>query len=322
MNILILGAGWIAQKMARTLADAPQDCRVYAVASRSLDKARAFADQWHIPVAYGSYEEAVCDPAVDLVYIATPHSHHYQHTMLALEAGKPCLVEKAFTSNLRDAQKLIDFAHEKGVFLTEAIWTRYMPLSHKVGELLASGIIGSPKLLYASLSYPMEAKERIIRPELAGGALLDLGVYTINFARMYFGGDILRQVSNCFKGSTGVDLQETISLSYADGRMANLQSGAFCQNDRMGIISGPEGFIRVDNINCPKLVEVFRNDCLVASYRCPEDMITGYEYQVFECKRCLEAGLLESPMMPHAETLAIMRQMDGLLREWGCPVCE
>lgn len=231
-------------------------------------------------------------------------------------------MEKAFTSNAADAEALVAFARSKNLFITEAIWTRYMPLSHRVAEIISRGVIGSPKLLYASLSYPMAEKPRIIRPELAGGALLDLGVYCINFARMYFGGDILRSVSNCFRAETGVDLQETISLSYADGRMANLQSGAFCQNDRMGIISGPEGFIRVDNINCPKLVEVFRDDKLVESYAAPEDMITGYEYQVFESARCLREGLLESPMMPHAETLAIMHQMDALLREWGCPVCE
>lgn len=320
MNILIIGCGWIAEKMALTLADSPRGCRVYAVASRSVEKARAFAEKWHIPVAYGSYEEAVLDKEVDLVYIATPHSHHYRHAMLALEAGKPCLVEKAFTSNAADAEALIGFAHGRGLFVTEAIWTRYMPLSHRISEIISRGVIGDPKLLYASLSYPMADKPRIIRPELAGGALLDLGVYCINFARMYFGGEILRSVSNCFKASTGVDLQETISLSYADGRMANLQSGAFSQNDRMGIISGSEGFVRVDNINCPKLVEVFRDDKLVESYAAPDDMITGYEYQVFECARCMSEGLLESPLMPHAETLAIMHQMTDLLVEWGCPV--
>lgn len=317
MKVGIIGAGWIAEKMATTLKDKPQGCECYAIASRSIEKAQAFADKWNMPKAYGSYEELVQDADVDLVYIATPHSHHFAHTKLAIENGKPCLVEKAFTANVKEAEELLALAKEKMVFVTEAIWTRYMPLSHKVKELMDSGIIGEPRLLTATLCYMMENKERIIRPELCGGALLDLGVYCLNFARMYFGTDIVKSVSNCQMGATGTDMQECISLSYADGKMANLQSGALCLNDRQGIINGTEGYIRVDNVNCPELIEVYRNYELVASYEKPADMITGYEYQVFECKRCLEAGLLESPMMPHAETLSIMKQMDDFRNEWG-----
>lgn len=317
MKVGIIGAGWIAEKMATTLKDKPQGCECYAIASRSIEKAQAFADKWNMPKAYGSYEELVQDADVDLVYIATPHSHHFAHTKLAIENSKPCLVEKAFTANAKEAEELLALAKEKKVFVTEAIWTRYMPLSHKVKELMESGIIGEPRLLTATLCYMMENKERIIRPELCGGALLDLGVYCLNFARMYFGTDIAKCVSNCQLGSTGTDMQECISLSYADGKMANLQSGALCLNDRQGIINGTEGYIRVDNVNCPELIEVYRNYELAASYKKPNDMITGYEYQVFECKRCIEACLLESPMMPYAETVSIMKQMDDLRKEWG-----
>ena len=290
---------------------------IYAIASRSIEKAEAFAAEWNIEKAYGSYEDMVSDPDVDLVYIATPHSHHFQHSMLALEHGKPVLVEKAFTANAREAEELLETARRKGLFITEAIWTRYMPLSHKVKELMESGIIGEPRVMTASLCYMMEFKERIIRPELCGGALLDLGVYALNFARMYFGTDIVRTVSNCHLGPTGMDMHECISLSFADGKMANLQSGGLCLNDRQGIISGTEGYIRVDNINCPEVVEIYRNYELVERYTKPDDMVNGYEYQVYECRRCIDAGLLESPMMPHAETLSIMKQMDALRKEWG-----
>ena len=312
----IIGAGWIAEKMADALSPLNDYC-VYAIASRSLEKAEEFARTWDIPKAYGSYEEMVMDPEVDLVYIATPHSHHYPHTRLALEHGKHVLVEKAFTANAAEAEELLAMARSKGLFITEAIWTRYMPLSHKVKELMESGIIGEPRVLTATLCYMMEFKERIVRPELCGGALLDLGVYSLNFARMYFGTDIVRTVSNVHIGPTGMDMHESISLSYADGKMANLQAGALCLNDRQGIISGTEGYIRVDNINCPEVVEVYRNYELVARYEKPEDMVNGYEYQVYECKRCIEEGLLESPMMPHHETLSIMQQMDALRKEWG-----
>lgn len=312
----IIGAGWIADKMAEALAPLNEYC-VYAIASRSLDKAQAFAQNWNIPKAYGSYEELVNDKEVDLVYIATPHSHHFPHTMLALEHGKPVLVEKAFTANAREAEILLETARSKGIFITEAIWTRYMPLSHKVKEIMESGIIGEPRLLTATLCYMMEFKERILRPDLCGGALLDLGVYALNFARMYFGTDIVKTVSNCQLGTTGMDMQECISLSFADGKMANLQAGTLCLNDRQGIINGTEGYIRVDNINCPHVVEVYRNYELVARYTKPEDMVNGYEYQVYECRRCIKEGLLESPMMPHEETLSIMKQMDALRKEWG-----
>jgi len=315
-RIGIIGAGWIAHKM--TLGIVPlKDIEIYAIASRSIEKAKEFATEHNIPAAYGSYEEMLDDPEVDLVYIATPHSHHFAHAMLALEHGKSVLVEKAFTANAKQAEILIETARSKGLFITEAIWTRYMPLSHKIREIMESGIIGDPRIITATLCYMMEHKERIVRPDLCGGALLDLGVYALNFARMYFGTDIVKTVSNCHLGPTGMDMHESISLSYADGRMANLQSGALCLNDRQGIISGTEGYIRVDNINCPEVVEVYRNYELVARFTRPEDMINGYEYQVIEAKRCIESGLTESPMMPHEETISIMKQMDALRKEWG-----
>lgn len=315
-NVGIIGAGWIADKMAISLAPL-SDYQVLAIASRSLEKAQAFASQYGIQKAYGSYEELVQDADIDLVYIATPHSHHYDHALLAINAGKPVLVEKAFTANVRQAKEVLEAAKQKGVFITEAIWTRYMPLSHKVKELMDSGIIGEPRVLTATLCYMMENKERIVRPDLCGGALLDLGVYSLNFARMYFGTDIVKTVTNCILGPTGMDMQESMSLTYANGRMANLQSGALCLNDRQGIISGTEGYIRVDNINCPELIEVYRNYELVERIERPADMVTGYEYQVMECKRCMDEGLLESPMMPHEETISIMQQMDDMRKEWG-----
>lgn len=316
LRVGIIGAGWIADKMAEALSPL-DEAEVLAIASRSLEKARQFADERGISRAYGSYEELVEDPDVDLVYVATPHSHHYPHARLALRHGKPVLVEKAFTANAREAEALLTLARERHLFITEAIWTRYMPLSMKVKEIMDSGIIGEPRILTATLCYEMEQKERIIRPDLCGGALLDLGVYVLNFARMYFGTDIVRTVTNCHLGPSGMDMMESISLSFRDGRMANLQAGCLTLNDRQGIISGKEGYIRIDNVNCPERIEVWRNYELVEVYERPEGMVNGYEYQVLECKRCLEAGLTESPMMPHEETLSIMRQMDALRKDWG-----
>lgn len=315
-RIGIIGCGWIAEKMAITL-QGMEKVEAYAIASRDLNKAEIFAQKWNFTRAYGSYEEMLDDELVDLVYIATPHSHHYAHTRLSLLKGKPVLCEKAFTANAKETEELLQLAKEKNLFLTEAIWTRYMPLSQTICELVDNGAIGRPQLLTANLCYPNYHKERMHKPELAGGALLDLGVYTLNFAAMVFGTDIIRTTSACIKTDTGVDAQNSITLEYADGKMAILCSSQMAKSDRQGIISGDKGFMIVDNINNPQKVSVYDSDYqLTAVYNCPPQ-ITGYEYQVYASIEALENGWLESPFMPHQETLRIMRQMDELRKEWG-----
>lgn len=319
MNLGIIGAGWIADKMAYTIAGLPraEGITTYAIAARDLGRARAFAGRYSIPVAYGSYEELVRDPEVDLVYIATPHSHHYAHTRLALEAGKPVLCEKAFMANAREAREILDLAHAKGLFITEAIWTRYMPLSMKVRELLEKGEIGEPRLLRASLCYQMDHKERILRPDLCGGALLDLGVYCLNFARMYFGDDIVSVKSSCVKFPGGMDKHDSMELLFGDGKVAHLTTSAASLCNREGIICGTEGYVVVENINCPERVRVYHDYRQTAEFLPPETQVTGYEYQVLASRDAIAQGLVESPFMPHAETLAIMEMMDSLRAEWG-----
>lgn len=171
----IIATGWIAEKAAITL-NGLADCVPYAVGSRTLEKAQAFAEKWNIPKAYGSYSELIADPDIDLVYVGTPHSHHYDVTKEAILAGKPCLVEKAFMANYRQSKEIIELAHERKVFLAEAIWTRYQPVVQMVRDLISSGRIGTPRMVTATLGYSMGNKPRIMRPDLCGGALLDLGV--------------------------------------------------------------------------------------------------------------------------------------------------
>ena len=318
INLGIIGAGWIADKMAATVTGLGNpDIIPYAISSRSLDKALSFAGRWGFTRAYGNYEAMLADPEVNLVYIATPHSHHFAHARLAIEAGKAVLCEKAFTANAREAAALLSLAEQKGVFITEAIWTRYMPLSLKVKEILDSGRLGKPKMLSASLCYAMEQKERILRPDLCGGALLDLGVYCLNFARMYFGSDFASTDSSYIIGETGTDMYESITLKYKDGRVANLVAAALGRCNREGLIVCDDGYIVVENINCPEAVKVYQDYKLVEEYYPPQGQVTGYEYQVLACKDALEKGWLESPYMPHAETLSVMEQMDALRAEWG-----
>ena len=312
----IIGAGHIARKMAHTLRDM-KGVEPYAVASRNFENAQGFAYEWGFTRAYGSYDELVNDPNVQLIYIATPHSHHFEQAKMCLEKGKPVLCEKAFTANAREAETLIRISQEKQVFLTEAIWTRYMPFSKTLRELVDSGIIGRAMMLTANIGYPISDKERIAKPELCGGALLDIGVYPINFALMLFGNEITGITSACVRGETGVDLQNSITFVYRNHRMAVLQMTAFCANDRQGIISGDKGYIIVDNINNPQQAIVYSvNHEEVARYYCPLQ-ITGFEYQVQASIEAIRQGKIETSDMPHTETLRVMRLLDDLRYEWG-----
>lgn len=315
-RIGIIGAGHIAEKMAATINGMP-DVEAYAVASRQYGKAEAFAGRFGFTRAYGSYEELVEDPAVDLVYVATPHSLHYDHVRLCLSHGKAVLCEKAFMANAREAEEVTRMSEENNVFLAEAIWTRYMPFQKTVREIIDSGAIGRPMMLSAHLGYPVASKERIMRPELGGGALLDLGVYALNFALMMFGTDISRMTSSCMKSDTGVDLQNSIILEYSDGMIADLQSTALCASDRQGIVCGDRGYIVCDNINNMLKAELYdAGHTLIGTYNAPAQ-ITGFEYQVQACIDAIREGMIETPYMPHSESIRVMRIMDSLRSSWG-----
>ena len=316
MKVGIIGTGWIAEKAAITL-NGLTECEAYAVGSRSQVTADAFARKWNIPKAYGSYAQLMSDPDVDLVYIGTPHSHHYDVTKEAILAGKPCLVEKAFMANVRQTREIIELAHEHRVFLAEAIWTRYQPAVGIVRRLIADGRIGEPRLITATLGYSMGNKPRIMRPDLCGGALLDLGVYVLNFVRMFTDSDIQSIDGYCVKSDTGMDFTNTITMILSDGIVANVQSSASCVGDNIGVIAGTEGNIIIDNVNNPQTITVNGPDrTFVETIRVPRQ-ITGYEYQFLACREALQEGLLEPREMPHAEVLYIMQLMDGLRQKWG-----
>lgn len=315
LRVGIIGAGWIAEKAAITL-DGLANCEAYAIASHSKEKAEAFAEKWKIRKAYGSYSELIADPSVDLVYVATPHSHHYDVTREALLAGKPCLVEKAFMANLRQAKEIVELARERKVFLAEAIWTRYQPVVKMMRDLISSRI-GTPRLVTATLGYSMGDKPRIMRADLCGGALLDLGVYALNFVRMFFDADIVSITSQCVKSQTGMDLTNAMTLVLSDGVLCNLQSSAACVGDNIGVIAGTDGNLIIDNINNPQKITVNGPDRTYIETIPVPQQITGYEYQFIACRQALIDGLLEPKEMPLEETLYIMELMDGLRKDWG-----
>ena len=311
MKIGILGAGSIAHKMAETVSSM-EKVETYAVASRSLEKAEEFAKQYQIPKAYGNYEAMLMEPSVDLIYVATPHSHHYEHVKMCLEHGKHVLCEKAFMVNSSQAKEVAEIAREKNLLLAEAIWTRYMPSRSLIRAAVDSGIIGEVTSLTANLGYVIKDKERLIKSELGGGALLDLGVYPINFALMVFGDDYQDVSAQAVLSDQGIDLQNSITMRWRDGRMAVLHSNMQALTDRRGIIYGDKGYLVVENINnCEAISAYDRNRVLIKQYEIPEQ-ITGYEYEVEACRKAIERGAVECGEMPLADSIAVMELVDRI----------
>lgn len=319
MKVGILGAGGIAEKMAATVGPM-KEAECYAIAARDLDRAEAFARKWGFEKAYGSYEEMLNDSQVDLVYIALPHSLHHRWTLEALRAGRNVLCEKSFAANTAQAEEMIRMAEEKKLLLTEAIWTRYMPSRQMISDLIAQGEIGEVMTVSSNLGYKIDGKRRMVDPELAGGCLLDLTVYTLNFSSMILGDDIKNIYASMVPTATGVDGQNTVMLQYQNGKMATMFTTMYTLTDRRGLICGRDGFITVENINNPRKIIVWgpnREKPEIRKELTVPEQITGYEYEVLACKRALEQGQIQCPEMPHQETLEIMRQMDQIRNQLG-----
>lgn len=322
MKFSILAPGGIANCLAEAVSGI-DGVEKYAVASRNLERAQAFSEKWGFEKAYGSYEEMLKDPNVELVYVATPHSHHYQYAKMCLEHGKHVLVEKAFTVNAAQAEELIRLSHEKHLLLAEAIWTRYMPSRKMIDDIISSGVIGEVTTLTANLGYALGHVERMWNPNLAGGALLDLGVYPINFALMALHGQVQNVTSTAVLSPEGVDWRNSITLTFDDGKVAVLFSDMLSITDRQGVINGSKGYMEIQNINNCEEIRVFDLERrMIAKYTVPEQ-INGYEYEVLSCMKALKEGKIECEEMPHSETLRVMKLMDELRGQWGMKLpCE
>lgn len=316
MKFSILAPGGIANSLAQAVQGL-EEVEAYAVASRNYDRAKAFADKWGFQKAYGSYEEMLNDPQVELVYVATPHSHHYQYAKMCLEHGKHVLVEKSFTVNAAQAEELIRLSEEKNLLLAEAIWPRYMPSRKMIDDLVASGVIGEVTSLTANFGFPLSHVERMKKPELAGGALLDLGIYSINLALSTFHGQVVEVKTDAVMSPEGVDWINSVILTFDDGKMAVLHSNMLAVLDNEGTIFGEKGYIKIQDINNCKEIRVYNeNRDLTATYQVPEQ-INGYEYEVLACRQAIQEEKCECPQMPHAETLRVMKLLDQIREIWG-----
>lgn len=313
----ILGTGWIARVFTEDLLRLPGHV-VAAVGSRAPHTAEAFARRHGIERAYGSYERLAADDEVDVVYVATPHNHHLAHASLCLEAGRAVLVEKPFTTNAADAERLIALARDRGLFAMEAMWTRFNPVIERLRTLVAEGAIGEVTSIYADFGFasPYDPAHRHWSPDLAGGALLDLGVYPLYFAWMLLGAPDSIQATAA-PAPTGVDANTGILLGYASGAIALLHCGLMAASPVTATVTGTKGRIEVATpFFRPDTMTVHRTDTEPETFTIDVPG-NGYTYQAEEVARRLRAGELESPVMPLDETLAIHGDLDTIMAQLG-----
>ncbi|MFF6983832.1 Gfo/Idh/MocA family protein [Streptomyces sp. NPDC008343] len=314
----VIAPGGIAASFVEALR-AHTEQRVVAVGSRDAARARAFADRFGIPGAYGTYADVLGDARVDIVYIASPHSGHFEQALRAIEAGKHVLVEKAFTRNAREAEQLVQAAREQGVFLMEAMWTRFLPHIDVVRQVLDLGLLGEVRTVTADHGQFMnpDAAHRLFAPELAGGALLDLGVYPVSFASMVLG-PFASVTTVGDKAFTGVDGQVSIVVTGESGAHGVLNTTLYARTPTTASISGTRARLEIEgDFYAPATVRLIsRERELLCSY-VPAQREGGLCYEAAEAARCIAAGRLESDLMPLDETLRVMHVLDGIRRDLG-----
>ena len=313
----LIGLGLISRKFANGLAFAP-DAEIYAVASRSQDKADAFGAEYGASKCYGSYEELAQDPNVDVAYIGTPNNYHLPHTLLCLDAGKHVLCEKPFAVNAKEAQIMVARAREKNLFLMDAFWTRYFPAMFKLRELLAEYAIGDVMLVTADFGGrgPVIPERRHFNPDLAGGALLDVGSYCLQFASMIYGKQPADIVSQVAIGETGVDELSVLLFKYSDYEMATLTSALRLGTPHEARVMGSDGYIAIPDFWHPSELTLVRPGREAQTFSFPYEG-EGFHFEAIEVGRCIRAGLTESPIYPLDETLAIMETLDRIRADWG-----
>lgn len=320
----LLGPGYIARAMASALR-AETNQEIQAVASRDLTRAQGFADEFGAHTAYGSYEELVSDPDVDIVYVATPHSEHHAHALLALDAGKPVLVEKAFARNAAEARDILDTAAARGLLAMEAMWTRFLPGVDVVRQCLENGLLGEVENVFADHGQPLHpgGPQRLSDPALAGGALLDLGIYPTSFASFALGGlDSVTAMGRLT--DEGVDAEETIVVTGARGGTGLLHATMTSRTPTTASINGTRGRLELGDPDdphnrwyAPSRVRFVSRDAQTDISWEPESRAHGLHFEACEAARLVDAGLTESPLLPAAETLRIMEVLDEVRAQLG-----
>ncbi len=318
-NVGIIGAGWIAGVIADMLQNLNGIC-AYAIASRDEEKAKKFAEEHKVEKYYGSYEELLADEEVEMVYIATVNSNHAELAKMCIDAGKPVFVEKPISYNAKTTEDLLKYAEEKGIFCGEAMWLRYNPLMNLVVDQLKKHIIGDVRSVTANIGYNLAGRERLLKPELAGGALLDLGIYPITAVFMIMGGPPTNVVAEPMITTTGVDAYSTIYMRYPQGRAALVTNTMTTNLDNKIIIYGTHGRIEIDNVNNPKLVTIYGSDGKSRGEMKPQnDEYTGYEYEFKAAREAAIVGKKETKEYSVADTIELYHFTDAIRYTWNLP---
>ena len=321
----VVATGSIAATVTADLLMLP-DARLQAVSSRRADRAQAFAERFGAAAWYADddtrsgLDALLADPAVEVVYVATPHAQHAAVVRAALTAGKSVLCEKPVTINAREAQELVDLARERGVFLMEAVWTRFLPAYQRALEIAASGELGSVQWVSAEVGFvaPADPTARIWALADGGGALLDLAVYPLLWAWGTLGLPDAVTATGTLNGE-GVDAQNALTLTYAAGAQAQLTTSLLAHSPHTAQVCGTEGWLRTsgaDSVYRPTRLEVQVGD---GEVRTEEFALigSGYVHELREVTRCVQSGLTESPVMPLEHSLATMRLLDGVREQLG-----
>jgi predicted dehydrogenase len=308
----IAGPGGIAARFAGAMT-LVEDGQIVAVASRSAERAAAFADRFGVAARHDDYRALAEDPAVDAVYVATPHARHEADTLMYLAAGKHVLCEKPAALNATQARRMVDAAAASGLFLMEAVWSRFLPSYRRLVDVLASGRIGTPLQVDGSFGFrrPVDPAHRLFDPHLGGGALLDLGIYPIQLCTLVLG-PIQGLAAGGVLGATGVDEQVAAVLRHERGGLGMIQAAITVPLACTARISGSDGWIDLPAfMHCPTEITV------TGSLSAPEVVDCsfegdGFEFEIVEVHRCIAAGLTESPIMPLADTLGLAEAMDAV----------
>lgn len=314
----ILGTGNIAATFATAL-NTMEDSTIAAVASRNYVRAKEFAKRFYIDKSYGSYEDLVLDPDIDVIYIAVPHTEHKRLASLCIRNKKAVLCEKPFTINGRDTEELISLAKENNVFMMEAMWTKFLPTNSRVKEWIKEGKIGKALHIKATFGFRSnyDPQSRLYNPWLGGGALLDVGIYPISYTTFLLDKKPVRIISSAVIGESHVDEQNVIIFQYEDGVMADLSSAISADIGNDALIVGEKGMIQVDSFWRAESACLYDNN-----YECIDTFkepfrINGYEYEATEVNRCLREGLLQSPLNTLEDTLTNMKLLDEIRLQWG-----
>lgn len=307
----ILGPGNIANKFMTGLG-ALDNAVPYAAGSREPSRAEAFAKKYNLKKAYGSYDELAADPDVDIIYISTTHPHHEEAAITCLNAKKAVICEKPFAANAAQAARMIDCARANKVFLMEAMWTRFLPHIKKTAELISEGAIGEVRHINADFGFRagVDPKGRLFSPDTAGGSLLDVGVYNISFCNMIFGKAPESISSQITVGSTGVDEIASALLGYKGQKSAFALSAIRLNTPQEALIYGDEGSIKLSPYWCGDTILLNNKDGF-KEIKLPFGN-GGFQYEAAEVMDCLDKNLLESPVMPLDETLAVMKCLDKI----------